>query len=521
MKIEAAELNANGIKISKRLLEDAIKKYKARYYDMCYVLYDNYWQSTPSEFCASDVKRAFMQEFPDVFKYLISRKDATVDWSSKRIRYALAMCNHRNVSRNALDLLDYLRILLESKEALDSLNNIYERGKFGVKGRKNVTFSPKINLSTHVADNSKFKFDNPAIHEAISISADSVLIRVDTRKIMRNKAMSMLGATEQNIKTMEESGKGFFSAVLTQEEELDFLDYFLQGVVKARGTAADLLNERLESEAQYSMTNSGGITVLETFAERAFIESLNERCDFVREQRAELEKKYSVVKPFYVDNDGVLFEVSRGNAADTDYDEKFEVPKRFVGSFAIDYCKSMMLPSYCMLSGNFGELISKDDVLDNGYYTEAKPVKIDMLFKSGNNVKKRSMLYYNIADVYYSDERNEMGELATNTLRPKIGDTLSLDYESEQSLFDNYNVTSRLGLYRTIRSKLARSVFNIPDEKKQGYFDLVADLVCAFKYFDCCGKTYECVNSCYDYVTESEFDMACYDADCLVSQGNI
>lgn len=50
MKIEAAELNANGIKISKRLLEDAIKKYKARYYDMCYVLYDNYWQSTPSEF---------------------------------------------------------------------------------------------------------------------------------------------------------------------------------------------------------------------------------------------------------------------------------------------------------------------------------------------------------------------------------------------------------------------------------------------------------------------------------------
>lgn len=116
------------------------------------------------------------------------------------------------------------------------------------------------------------------------------MIRVDTRKIMRNKAMSMLGATEQDIKTMEESEKGFFSAVLTQEEELDFLDYFLQGVVKARGTAADLLNERLESEAQYSMTNSGGITVLETFAERAFIESLNERCDFVREQRAELER---------------------------------------------------------------------------------------------------------------------------------------------------------------------------------------------------------------------------------------
>lgn len=513
MKLEAYELQNSGVTISRKLFNITYSKYKAMFSDACRKLYELCYQGSPSELSLIEIVKAMREEFPQYLKLFVSEIDASLSWTAKHSSYVLDIAKAKGYSDEFIQLVSLLHDAFEAKEALAALDSLDSHSRIKTKQCVTEVIHPRVNISTRVRDASKYKCDNPAVRELFVIPDGYQIVEVNTKCLFRDQALRMLGVSEEDIMEFNLTDEAAFSSCLSKEAELRHLEMFLSGAVKSDGRFAKLLNAKLTEEAQYSIANKGGITVVQKFVERAFIDSLNARCEAVTAFRKELEEQYADVKVFYVSSDIVYFEVTKSgfNSNTSHTSVEFEVPEIVHGSPALDYCSGEYLPLYTAIEGVSGEYILQGDLMNKGYYTESKPVKVKFLSKVGNRIKEQILSYYPISEVYYSSEKNAKGELITKTLVPKVGNEISsLEIMSEEALFKKIGAMSKLSAYYALRFRI--SVEPEFEGVSGAYLDLVADLLCAYYYISNGLCSYTMINSDYSYVTKEMYNKACYEA---------
>lgn len=510
MRLATSEMN-KGVVIEKSNLEQAINRYKILHSNACYKLYNMYYLSSPSVFSLYEFVKAFRQEFRDYFSLFVSDLDSTIDWSTKRCEYAIAVAKAKGYSEDFIELLYVVRDIFHSRESLEALNSLKSRCKLNQKARLTDTVVPRLSVSTQVRDASFFKCDSKAVSETFQRATNSEFIHLSTKSAKLECALKELNIPQEEIDKVKASGMAFFSSCLSQEDELYFLEYFLSGAVTADGIYAEVLAERLSQDNEYHVSARGNITKVVPFVETVFVNSVNARIEIANKKREELNKNYSNIHTFFVNDDEIIFEVA--NEPFMYNTNAFKVPTMLGGTFLIDYKTGGSYPMYNMFSGYVGEYISEVDIFENKYYAEGKPVKLKFLEKTSRGIKQSVVNAYNIADVYYSDERNASGELITKTLDSKYSER---NFEVSDSLRSLVYRNSNESLYYTIRKQVTSTML-VDDNIREGYLDLVADLVCAMIIIKVKGEFYILQNTGYDYITESLYNMACYEANEIMS----
>lgn len=510
MRIEAYELNkVTGIDISKTKLKKSLKYYRGMYCNACEKLYDLYFLSE-IELDMIELVRAMNEEFPEYMHLFRNEVDAIMDWTSNRCRYILDIAKGYNFSDKFISVVKILETLFKSSEAISALTNIENRCKF-TRGTSVKNLLPKINISNRVYDSSLYNFDNFAVQELFYTMSSERLIYVNTNDILRLAVLREIGVSDLDIEVIKSRNESYFVKGLTYDEELIYLDLILSGAVDINGTYADLLKEKLDENAQYSIasTKTRGMTVVSTFADQMFIKSLSDRCEYVKLRREELQSRYAYVRPYYVLNSGVYFAVS-----DEEYKysgTSFDAPRVFTGMYAYDYVKNEFLSEINLLEGISGEYISEADAIAQGYTVTASPIKVKTnIYKSGDSVKMSIDNYYPISECRLSEDKDFSGKYISRPLVAKYDEAFMLLRKTPQDIWGTESETNKQDFYNNIRSKV-NTVFKITDNL-ECYLDYVAELVCALKYLTNGAGSYSTVYDCYSYITEDLYNKACYDA---------
>lgn len=475
MRVSVNALGSAKLAIDNALFTDVVCKLQSERSAALYDLYLMGMISSPSVIVLPDFRKALSQQSADDFKFLISR-DGKLLMTQEMMGYAILMAKDEDFKK-ALSLYkcyDFVSSQLTSlkTKVQDSLANGLAKVTFGgvgvVKG-----ISAKIGITD------KFIYNNGymscvALRDCVVRRPKTRIIDIDLRGEYLKGLAEVVGVPAKEILNRASSNQSIFIKGLTFEEEKTVAEALSRGDIVPNGDFADLLNKAI-IEARNSEQAQALHFASDTVRQNTFYKALSLRFQTMENARKEFERFNPRV--IWVSEQFVTLEVEQGFFPKPDVIIDYR-PRMQTGYFLYDNHAKQSLSKENLISGICGELVSEETVKSQGYYTEGFPVTINssrLVRYSGNwAVSTTESKYYYLQDVYYSDERNNNGELISKNIIPVVGEydkKTGIHLEISDLTFDDifkcYKVDSISGLVEVFLSKKLNLTFN--------YFDLISE----------------------------------------------
>lgn len=501
MKIAVQKLNANGITISKELLEKSLLKYNSIFSNESYKLYDLGYISSPSEFNKSEFLKAVYQQFPNSKDLLISNITGELVLDSDLISYAILKLNNKEFSV----VMESFKKIVESNEAIENLSSLYT--KLSIKKKTSVVIKPRLSVSNTLADYSTYKLDGFGIMDCFERQEDTHLVKVCINEILLKYLCFEVGISEDCYNKYKLTGKSFFIDGLTAGQELNFINYLLNGVIKPDGKFGKELEDVLLSYYSKLFSSNNPRFSCDKFEATIFIKALDEVLMYTKAERAKIESIGG--SELYVTDKEIIFEVP--NIISEKNWSCFNDNKLMVGNYVMDYVTHEELSKCNNLLGICGEYIKKSDVEELGYFPLCQPVKLHYMSKSGAKLKDSTFEYYPISRVLYNDDKDENGNYVSRSLVPVILEDFVISFSDISSVYNKFGVSNKNELFKSIRKNLVQT-FTV-DTSIVTYTNLITDLVCALIYADCGYPDYDLVMDNYMFITDDIYNKACFEAE--------
>ena len=206
MKIAAYNLNENGLVISKSKLRESLTTALARHSRFNIFLFNECILDSPSFVDWVLIKRFLIEEYPYIYEGLKNALDGTIDFSSKRLRYAMGL-------ENKDEILYAIEQLLLAEEEINSYNSLYEFIKFK-RSCDTAIYKPNMIVTSKVVNRSKVSTNRVALLNCIE--DNNILLVCDNYKIIREYICN-------KYNEVYEAGVSIF-----KENSDETLDYFIK-----------------------------------------------------------------------------------------------------------------------------------------------------------------------------------------------------------------------------------------------------------------------------------------------------
>lgn len=336
----SGKIEVNPVKIME------IKKYYLSLYraNMVY-LYDNSYISDPSTFNSKEI----LGNIVDMGITNIVDKTGTIRLESDFIEYALA--KNKSSDEETKNFLNLLYEAVKYKEISDNIDKFYEANSFDIGIKK------KINIGIVQA--------NSRIYYKSGIKMDEGILRCihsgfcEYRFVSINEYVYKSALNELGIEDDSEESK--FVLGLTRDEEVEFSNLILNGLVRLDGEYADRLVSWLK-ENKWSNLDKDKL-----FSSKR--EGLFNYILFIKSGEA-LDEQSRVLNELIDDGSNVVGMVSNGFFVE----EKCEMFKFPVGVFAVDGEKDTVLSAYNKLEGYTGEAFTLEYLRSNSINYVGSPI---------------------------------------------------------------------------------------------------------------------------------------------------
>lgn len=336
----SGKIKVNPVKIME------IKKYYLSLYraNMVY-LYDNSYISDPSTFNSKEI----LGNIVDMGITNIVDKTGTIRLESDFIEYALA--KNKSSDEETKNFLNLLYEAVKYKEISDNIDKFYEANSFDIDIKK------KINIGIVQA--------NSRIYYKSGIKMDEGILRCihsgfcEYRFVSINEYVYKSALNELGIEDDSEESK--FVSGLTRDEEVEFSNLILNGLVRLDGEYADRLVSWLK-ENKWSNLDKDKL-----FSSKR--EGLFNYILFIKSGEA-LDEQSRVLNELIDSGSNVVGMVSNGFFVE----EKCEMFKFPVGVFAVDGEKDTVLSAYNKLEGYTGEAFTLEYLRSNSINYVGSPI---------------------------------------------------------------------------------------------------------------------------------------------------
>lgn len=336
----SGKIEVNPVKIME------IKKYYLSLYraNMVY-LYDNSYISDPSTFNSKEI----LGNIVDMGITNIVDKTGTIRLESDFIEYALA--KNKSSDEETKNFLNLLYEAVKYKEISDNIDKFYEANSFDIGIKK------KINIGIVQA--------NSRIYYKSGIKMDEGILRCihsgfcEYRFVSINEYVYKSALNELGIEDDSEESK--FVSGLTRDEEVEFSNLILNGLVRLDGEYADRLVSWLK-ENKWSNLDKDKL-----FSSKR--EGLFNYILFIKSGEA-LDEQSRVLNELIDSGSNVVGMVSNGFFVE----EKCEMFKFPVGVFAVDGEKDTVLSAYNKLEGYTGEAFTLEYLRSNSINYVGSPI---------------------------------------------------------------------------------------------------------------------------------------------------
>lgn len=336
----SGKIEVNPVKIME------IKKYYLSLYraNMVY-LYDNSYISDPSTFNSKEI----LGNIVDMGITNIVDKTGTIRLESDFIEYALA--KNKSSDEETKNFLNLLYEAVKYKEISDNIDKFYEANSFDIGIKK------KINIGIVQA--------NSRIYYKSGIKMDEGILRCihsgfcEYRFVSINEYVYKSALNELGIEDDSEESK--FVLGLTRDEEVEFSNLILNGLVRLDGEYADRLVSWLK-ENKWSNLDKDKL-----FSSKR--EGLFNYILFIKSGEA-LDEQSRVLNELIDSGSNVVGMVSNGFFVE----EKCEMFKFPVGVFAVDGEKDTVLSAYNKLEGYTGEAFTLEYLRSNSINYVGSPI---------------------------------------------------------------------------------------------------------------------------------------------------
>lgn len=446
MKIAAQKLNNNGVVLSKVSIKKSFEKYIKKYNTAVYRLYIMGYIENPYDFDDIEFESMLHKDFSsEVMKCFKSEIDASLDFSLLRLDYVINMLD---ISDDFKQLLLLYRDIVESKEAIESLNYIKNNTKFQ-KRSDSVTISPRWVVTSRVMQTSSLKLDNP-----LKIGALEDIDSMSIKKVSVNEAIVKQLAKELGVSVTED--KSLFFSGKPFSADCEYLDLLITGRVKGDTECADKLFDKIVTYyTDFYSTNDSTHSQL-PYRETIFIKALDSCIEIIKKFR----EKNPNAKEVFITNDAVYFSVPNEYEAGK---EKIDV-----GFCVFDHINQIELSKINALRGYSGEFISADDVKRLGYTAKCDSVKL--------LVDSKKMIERDYYPISFVTKTNSKGvELP---LTPKLGYSIDLINSDVSTVCLGLGISSLNNLYQNTYNRLDSILANNSDNMKYTVSTLFTGLVC-------------------------------------------
>lgn len=509
-------LNKNGIQISKERFDKVYLYYTGLFAKSCYKLYDLGYLSSPSEFDINELRGSYFgnKDFCDKIGVYENYNEGVYMLNWQVANYAMI------VYKDDIDFVEVtqcIRDALKSKDALDALDLLYS--KVNLKKKAFVSVTPRLSVSSTMANYSQIPLDNFAVQECFARSEDTHLVYFDTRDEVIKTLCKKIGISDSEYNEQILSGQAFFLNGLTLKEELDYIDLIMSCDLNLTGKYGQALQKYITNYYKENSEQLKARISCIKFENMIFVECLSSRIERIREKRKEISSLGG--KDFYVTKDYSIFEVPNFC---NDRKESYFDKGIIVGNYAMDYLTYEELDKVNCLLGLSGEFISKADVQALGYQAFGKPIIIHRFNKtSKGELKDVTKEYYPIYNVSMSKEDSkDIDSLKQNTLKPKVGSEIEVVFSDIETFCTQFGVSQKEDLFKEVRSLVLDDyelTFGASMQVgKRSYSSLVADLTCALIFMECGYPDYELCFDSYEFVTDEIYLKACYDASIKFKQ---
>lgn len=336
----SGKIEVNPVKIME------IKKYYLSLYraNMVY-LYDNSYISDPSTFNSKEI----LGNIVDMGITNIVDKTGTIRLESDFIEYAIA--KNKSSDEETKNFLNLLYEAVKYKEISDNIDKFYEANSFDIGIKK------KINIGIVQA--------NSRIYYKSGIKMDEGILRCihsgfcEYRFVSINEYVYKSALNELGIEDDSEESK--FVSGLTRDEEVEFSNLILNGLVRLDGEYADRLVSWLK-ENKWSNLDKDKL-----FSSKR--EGLFNYILFIKSGEA-LDEQSRVLNELIDSGSNVVGMVSNGFFVE----EKCEMFKFPVGVFAVDGEKDTVLSAYNKLEGYTGEAFTLEYLRSNSINYVGSPI---------------------------------------------------------------------------------------------------------------------------------------------------
>lgn len=513
MRIAVGNLNS-GVEISYALAEEVKKEAYMLKGRGRMKLYDLGFQSSPSEFSKLEFREHLVNWFPKWFKFLYSSSSAEIQLDCLMLKYAklksrldLSVDNESHILFE--NVLSACEEYLMGSEMLDSVRLLVSKSNLSSNSNKRI--KPCMHMSSGVEDHGRYALGNRGVYRCIVRKPNTHLETIDARSPYLIKTAQCVGVSDSDITNHLRSGKAFFIKGFSRAEELDFIDYLLDGTIVADGTFGGYLANAVTSNYKKSFNNDKRF-IYQTFKSQVFLEALPEMGKIVANKRKSVLDAGG--RDFYINNEFVMFEVP--NEGEEAISDSCIVPRVVnTGAYIEDYMGTTHLARINTLNGYSGEFISASDVATNGYYAVGTPVVLYSYANSKGGIEILKDKYYSIDDVSYSDKRALSGELIERNLIPRVGTSKQVEYKNLNEVYARFGVSEETCLTDRV---FAAYRDEIPDRQGVLYQVLVAELVAALIEADCMVFTHAMLELDYSSIGEDMYFNAQYDAEMLYSR---
>lgn len=409
MKIAAYNLNENGLVISKSKLRESLTTALARHSRFNIFLFDKCILDSPSLVDWVLIKRFLIEEYPHIYEGLKNALDGTIDFSSKRLRYAMGL-------ENKDEILYAIEQLLLAEEEINSYNSLYEFVKFK-RSCDTAIYKPNMIVTSKVVNRSKVSTNRVALLNCIE--DNNILLVCDNYKIIREYICN-------KYNEVYKAGVSIFKE--NSDETLDYfyLNEFVTGKIKGDTALAEKLFKDIttyyhEHSLDYVTENSGCMK----FEEHIFNDCLDAMILNQKQFRAE----HPNCKTLEVENYAVFYYESCDSSS-------VKLPYNTFGLDCVDHYSGKTLHFKNSLCGLSGEFVSESDINRNRLTVRGIPLE---LFITENKIGK----YYPLINV-----RNSNG----NFLEPILNNELYYVPENYPLIDESNEVDSIVNSFLSYRS---------------------------------------------------------------------
>lgn len=336
----SGKIEVNPVKIME------IKKYYLSLYraNMVY-LYDNSYISDPSTFNSKEI----LGNIVDMGITNIVDKTGTIRLESDFIEYAIA--KNKSSDEETKNFLNLLYEAVKYKEISDNIDKFYEANSFDIGIKKKINIGI-VQANSRIYYKSGIKMDEGILRCIHSGFCEYRFVSIN--EYVYKSALNKLGIEDDSEESKFVSG-------LTRDEEVEFSNLILNGLVRLDGEYADRLVSWLK-ENKWSNLDKDKL-----FSSKR--EGLFNYILFIKSGEA-LDEQSRVLNELIDSGSNVVGMVSNGFFVE----EKCEMFKFPVGVFAVDGEKDTVLSAYNKLEGYTGEAFTLEYLRSNSINYVGSPI---------------------------------------------------------------------------------------------------------------------------------------------------